>query len=93
MRNTPFNKKLNGCAQRMVHELVNIRSSHRHFICIYRSNIRVAIGKNSCCCVAEKIVNSGEDNKQVYELIHLVLLNAHIRIDFRQCSAQSLNQQ
>ena len=37
----------------------------------------VAIRKNSCCCVAEKIVNSDEDNKQVYELIHLVLLNAH----------------
>jgi hypothetical protein len=77
----------------MVHELVNIRSSHRHFICICRGNIRVANGKNSCCCVAEKIVNSGEDNKQVYELIHLVLLNAHICIDFRQCYAQSLNQQ
>jgi len=77
----------------MVHEWVNIRFNQRHFICICRGNIRVANGKNSCCCVAEKIVNSGEDNKQVYELIHLVLLNAHIRIDFRQCSAQSLNQQ
>ena len=53
----------------------------------------VAIGKNCFCCLAEKVVNSGEDNKQVYELIHLVLLNAHLRIDFRQCSAQSLNQQ
>ena len=62
----------------MLHEWVNIRSSQRHFICICRGNIRVAIGKNYCCCVAEKIVNSGEDNKQVYELIHLVLLNAHL---------------
>ncbi|MEY3393557.1 MAG: hypothetical protein RL498_495, partial [Pseudomonadota bacterium] len=35
-------------------------------------NFSVSIGKNSCCCVAEKIVNSGEDNQQVYELIHLV---------------------
>jgi hypothetical protein len=77
----------------MVHEWVNIRFSQRHFICIYKGNIRVANGKNYCCCVAEKIVNSGEDNKQVYELIHLVLLNAHILIDFRQCYAQSLNQQ
>ena len=64
----------------MVHELVNIRSSQRHFISICMGNIRVANGKNSCCCVAEKIVNSGEDNKQVYELIHLVLLNAHLSI-------------
>ncbi len=64
----------------MVHELVNIRSSQRHFISICMGKIRVANGKNSCCCVAEKIVNSGEDNKQVYELIHLVLLNAHLSI-------------
>ena len=77
----------------MVHKWVNIMSSQRHFICICRGNIIVVIGKNYCCCVAEKIVNSGEDNKQVYELIHLVLLNAHICIDFRQCYAQSLNQQ
>jgi len=40
-------------------------SSHRRFICIYGDNIRVAIGKNYCCCLAEKTVNSGEDNKQV----------------------------
>ena len=56
----------------MLHEWINIGFSQRHFICICRDNIRVAIGKNSCCCVTEKIVNSGEDNQQVYELIHLV---------------------
>ena len=75
----------------MLYKWINIGFSQRHFICICRGNIRVAIWKNYCCCVAEKIVNSGEDNKQVYELIHLVLLNAHICIDESQCYAQSLN--
>jgi hypothetical protein len=63
-------------------------------ICIYRGNFSVAIGKNSCCCVAEKIVKSGEDNQQVYELIHLVFAKlARLCIDESQCSAQSSNQQ
>ena len=71
----------------MLHKWVNIRSSQRHFICICRGNIIVVIGKNYCCCVAEKIVNSGEDNKQVYELIHLVLLNAHFSNEINSIAA------
>ena len=47
----------------------------------------VAIRKNSCCCVVEKIVNSDEDNKQVYELIHLVLLNAHFSNEINSIAA------
>ena len=71
----------------MLHEWINIRCSQRHFICIYRGNMSVAIRKNSCCCVAEKIVNSDEDNKQVYELIHLVLLNAHFSNEINSIAA------
>jgi hypothetical protein len=51
--------------KKMEFMMINIRSSQRHFICICRGNVSVAIGKNCFCCVAEKIVNSGEDNKQV----------------------------
>jgi len=38
-------------SKEMFHEWINIRSSQRHFICICRDNVSVAIRKNYFCCL------------------------------------------